>query len=161
MSERSEEQAYIFGIDCQQFIQSYNDLLSFIKTHDPVYHLYIIRLLAFLREFKSERDYANAVVKGKLKKYINILPDVLQDLLSNYQWDKVEEYLKLSEENNIDPIDIISSEQNVEILVNAEEYFRKMEEKESIKFTKKGDKIIAFGGGTFLNKQISNQTECS
>ena len=39
-----------------------------------------------------------------------------------------------------------------------EEYFRKMEEIESIKFTKKGDKIIAFGGGAFLNKKIRDES---
>ena len=38
-----------------------------------------------------------------------------------------------------------------------EDYFRNMEEKESIKFTKKGGKIIAFGGGTFLNNKVRDE----
>lgn len=39
-----------------------------------------------------------------------------------------------------------------------EGYFRKIEEKESIKIIQKGGKIIAFGGGTFLNKKVRDET---
>lgn len=126
MSERNKPQAYIFGMDCQQIYKSYKDLLDFLKKYDPSYYMYIIRLLSFFKQFNNESEYSQAISNGKLKKYIEIIPTILQDLLSSYQWDKVEEYIKHSKELDIDLIDIISSEQNVEILVNAEEYFRKM-----------------------------------
>ena len=88
--------------------------------------MYIVRLISFFKQFKNESDYSNAIIDGRLKKHIDTIPEILQDLLSNYQWEKVEDYLKNSKDYNLDPIDIISSEQNIEILANAEEYFRKM-----------------------------------
>ncbi len=38
--------------------------------------------------------------------------------------------------------------------IKGEEYFRKIEEKECIKVVKKESRIIAFGGGTFLNEKV-------
>jgi len=125
-NENNNEKVLILGIDCQQIYKSYIQLLYFIKTIDRPYYMYIVRLLSFFKQFKNESDYSQAIVDGRLKKHIDTIPEILQDLLSNYQWEKVEQYLKSCGNKNIDPLDIISSEQNIEILVNAEEYFRKM-----------------------------------
>lgn len=122
-NKNNNNPVYIFGIDCQQIYKSYNDLLSFLKKNDIYFHMYIIRLLSFLKKFNNESEYSQAISDGTLKNYIDTIPQILQELLSKYQWENTEEYLK---NNNIDPIDIISSEQNIEILVNSEEYFRKM-----------------------------------
>tara|TARA_B100000925_G_C22006532_1_gene473952 strand:- start:1027 stop:2646 length:1620 start_codon:yes stop_codon:yes gene_type:complete len=123
---KSKKPIYIFGIDCQQIYKSYYLLLEFLKKTDMAYYMYIVRLISFFKQFKNESDYSNAIIDGRLKKHIDTIPEILQDLLSNYQWEKVEDYLKNSKDYNLDPIDIISSEQNIEILANAEEYFRKM-----------------------------------
>ena len=80
----------------------------------------------FLKKYSDEQEYARSVVFGPLKNLINDIPDILEDFLSNYQWEKVDEYIKNHKNINVDLIDIISSEQNAEIIVNGEEYFRKM-----------------------------------
>uniref|UniRef100_A0A6C0JBP7 Erythromycin esterase n=1 Tax=viral metagenome TaxID=1070528 RepID=A0A6C0JBP7_9ZZZZ len=126
MKERQNKPAYIFGMDCQQFLKSYNDLKKYLDEIDPQFSLYLKRLFIFLKNINSEHEYGNSIVNGDLKKYIDTIPEILQDFLTNFQWDKIEQYLDNMEELSLDPIDIISAEQNAEIIVNAEEYFRKM-----------------------------------
>lgn len=122
----NRDPVYIFGIDCQQIYRSYKSLKNFLETYDISYSFYFNRLLSFLKNYENEQEYARSVVYGKLRKLIGDIPDILQDFLSNYQWEKVEEYIKNYKDINVSLLDIISSEQNAEIIVNGEEYFRKM-----------------------------------
>ena len=50
----------------------------------------------------------------------------MQELLSTYQWEHVDKLINNNREDYGKLIDIIASEQNMEIIVNGEEYFRKM-----------------------------------
>jgi len=69
----------------------------------------------------------------------------------------------LSERLNLKFIDIdkhIEERENMSIKdifeKNSEEYFRKVEKKESLKSLMKENNIIALGGGAFINKEIRN-----
>ena len=76
--------------------------------------MYIVRLISFFKQFKNESDYSNAIQMEDLK---NILILYLKYYRICYLTiGKVEDYLKNSKDYNLDPVDIISSEQNIEIL---------------------------------------------
>ena len=124
--KNKNDPVYIFGIDCQQFIKSRKMLIDFLYKTDRKYYELIRNQTEILSKFSNEQEYANQVVNGCLKQFSNAIPALLQGLLSTYQWDHVEKYLDKAKKEGVDPIEIISSEQNLEILVNGEEYFRKM-----------------------------------
>ncbi len=121
-----KQKVNIFGIDCQQFIESYRFLDSFLEKYDKDFQTKLRKNAGILTQFNTEHHYANEVVNGCMRQYINYIPAMMQELLSTYQWEHVDKLIK----NNIDDfeklIDIIASEQNMEIIVNGEEYFRKM-----------------------------------
>lgn len=124
------KKVYMFGMDCQQFIRSYREFIDFLYLHDEDYFEEVVNKLGILSHLSVEQEpeYAKCAVHGELKYNTPILVNNIQEILSTYQWEKVEKYFNNSQELNIDPIDILSSEQSIEILVNGEEYFRKMVE---------------------------------
>ena len=122
----NDDKVYIFGVDCQQFIESHKLLLEFLLKNDKEFYKIIKTQTDILSRFKSEQEYANQIVNGYLKQYSDAIPTLLQGLLASYQWDYVEKYIDQAKQSNLDLVDIISSEQNLEIMVNGEEYFRKM-----------------------------------
>ena len=116
----------IFGIDCQQFIKSYELLDTFLKNYDKDFHEIVYKNIGLITQFSNEHLYADEIVNGCLRKYINYIPQVMQELLATYQWEHVDKLINNNRDNFEKLIDIIASEQNLEIIVNGEEYFRKM-----------------------------------
>lgn len=124
--EDEKKRINMFGIDCQQFNQSYVFLEQFLKNYDKDFYEIITKNIGFLKQFSTEHHYAHEVVNGNMKKYINHIPLIMQELLSTYQWEHVDKLINNNREDYGKLIDIIASEQNMEIIVNGEEYFRKM-----------------------------------
>jgi erythromycin esterase-like protein len=112
---------YLFGIDCQQIYRSLNNIYESLQEIDLQYCSDIKTTLAFFNGFNgSEWEYAAKTV-GQIGS--ELIPEILQKVLSEFQWQKFEEYKnKLPKEKLIDLINI---EQNLEVLLSAEEYFRK------------------------------------
>jgi len=82
--------------------------------------------LAIFRQFITESQYAIGAVHGSIKPMVNNIVGNLQGLLSTFQWDHVDSFLDNLDVSKKDKLDRISCEQSFEILVNGEEYFRKM-----------------------------------
>jgi len=117
---------YIFGIDCQQFLDSTEFVLDYLQQTDRSFFNITKKTLMGLKSFSSEREYANSAVYGHIKPHVNNIVSNLQDLLSSYQWDRADAILNSSQYNLDAKLDAIYCEQSLEILVNGEEYFRKM-----------------------------------
>ena len=98
---------------------------QFLKNYDKDFYE-IITKNRFLKQFNTEHHYAHEVINGNMKKYINHIPLIMQELLSTYQWEHVDKLINNNNEDYGKLIDIMTSEQNMEIIVNGEEYFRKM-----------------------------------
>ena len=124
--EDEKKRINLFGIDCQQFKGSYVFLEQFLKNYDKDFYEIITKNIGFLKQFNTEHHYAHEVINGGMKKYINHIPLIMQELLSTYQWEHVDKLINNNREDYGKLIDIMTSEQNMEIIVNGEEYFRKM-----------------------------------
>ena len=124
--DHKDDMVYILGLDCQQFIKSYDWIKNFLKSINHPSSNNILDYINFLSTFKSEKEYANLVTRGPLKNLQNQIVTRLQEALSKFQWDISEYYFTHSNKLEIDLFDILGCEQSLEILVNAEEYYRKM-----------------------------------
>ena len=113
------ENINLFGIDVYSMIDSYKSLCDFLIEHDNKYGKFIKNSLNFLNNFKNGQEYGNELINGNLKYNSNKIIAFLQNLLSTLQWDKFPYY-------NASDIDKLNADQNAEILVNADEYYRKM-----------------------------------
>jgi erythromycin esterase-like protein len=126
-----KEMVYILGMDCQQFLRSMKYILDYLKIHNSSFFENVNTSLAIFRQFITEGQYAANIVYGPLKNCVHIIIKKLQELLSTFQWDHVDSFLNDPNISIKDKIDRISCEQSFEILVNGEEYFRKMLEEPS------------------------------
>lgn len=122
---------YIFGIDCQQFLKSIKFVLEYLKSYNHPYYEKTKLILAIFRQFITESQYAVGAVHGSFKPMVTNIVNNIQALLSNFQWDHVDSFLDDPEVSKKDKLDRMSCEQSFEIIVNGEEYFRKMLEEPS------------------------------
>ncbi len=129
--ENADNMIYCFGIDCQQFLKSMQFVTEYLKAHNHEFYNTTYKRLSIFRQFITESQYATTAVYGALK---NIVPNIinnLQNLLSTFQWEHVDSFIENPDISLSDKIDRISCEQSFEIIVNGEEYFRKMLEEPS------------------------------
>jgi len=119
-------EANVFGIDCQSFYPSLEKIFLFLDKVDPVYSEVIKSKLSFFLNYTNERDYSHDVVNGQLSKHNLDIQNLLQSIYSEIQWEKTENYMKYCKKKGVDPLEAIAFEQNFEILINGEEYFKKM-----------------------------------
>tara|TARA_B100001741_G_scaffold312088_1_gene314636 strand:- start:3228 stop:4781 length:1554 start_codon:yes stop_codon:yes gene_type:complete len=117
---------YVFGIDCQQFLKSIKFILDYLKTHNHPFYEKAHLVFAIFRQFITESQYAVGAVHGSMKPMVNNIVGNLQGLLSTFQWEHVDAFLDDPDNSKKDKLDRISCEQSFEIIVNSEEYFRKM-----------------------------------
>ena len=117
---------HIFGIDCQQFLKSIKFILEYLKTHNHPFYSKANLSLAIFRQFITESQYAIGAVHGAIKPMVANIVNNLQGLLSTFQWEHVDSFLDNPDISKHDKLDRISCEQSFEIIVNGEEYFRKM-----------------------------------
>ena len=124
--KNKDNMVYVLGIDCQQFLKSIKFILDYLKTHNHPFYEKANLTLAIFRQFITESQYAIGAVHGPMKPMVNNIVGNLQGLLSTFQWDHVDSFLDNKDVSKKDKLDRISCEQSFEILVNGEEYFRKM-----------------------------------
>ena len=119
---RPDSVVYVFGIDCQQIYRSLSVLyIALAEVDFALCQELKARLSFFNGHSEDEHEYAKKTVRGIGSENI---PEILQGILSEFQWkhfDRLKD--KLPREKLLD---ILNIEQNIEVLVNAEEYFRKM-----------------------------------
>ena len=115
---RPDSVVYVFGIDCQQI---YRSLKVLAEVDFALCQELKARLSFFNGHSEDEHEYAKKTVRGIGSENI---PEILQGILSEFQWKHFDRLkAKLPKEKLLD---ILNIEQNIEVLVNAEEYFRKM-----------------------------------
>ena len=124
--KNKDNMVYVLGIDCQQFLKSIKFILDYLKTHNHPFYEKANLTLAIFRQFITESQYSIGAVHGPMKPMVNNIVGNLQGLLSTFQWDHVDSFLDNKDVSKKDKLDRISCEQSFEILVNGEEYFRKM-----------------------------------
>lgn len=111
---------HLLGIDCYSLLESKKQLIEFLDGVDPDYSKQVRKMLSFLDRYSNGQEYGYHIVNGELKNHSTQIQLVLQNLLSDLQWNKLPNY------KNIDKLELLNAEQNCEILVNADEYYRKM-----------------------------------
>lgn len=111
---------HLLGIDCYSLLESKKQLIEFLDRVDPEYSEQVRQMLSFLDRYPNGQQYGYHIVNGELKHHSTQIQSVLQNLLSDLQWNKLPNY------KNIDKLELLNAEQNCEILVNADEYYRKM-----------------------------------
>lgn len=116
----------IFGIDCQSFYPSLEKIFQFLGKVDVLYSGVLKSKLSFLFKYDSERTYSQQIVNGELSKHSLAIQNLLQSIYSEVQWEKTDKYMDYCKNNKINPIEAVAFEQNFEILINGEEYFKKM-----------------------------------
>ena len=107
------------------FYPSLEKYLLFDKI-DPDYSVFLHKKLSFFFKYTDEREYAHNIVNGELKKYSYAIQNLLQSIYSEVQWEKTDNYIKFCKEKKFEPMEAVAFEQNFEILINGEEYFKKM-----------------------------------
>ena len=116
----------MLGMDCYSLYESKRWLLAFLKIVDIEYHQTVINSLRFLDRYKTVKEYAHDVVHGRLKNCLSNIQFVLQNILSKIQWEKTDKYIELCEKKKIDKFAAISAEQCCEVIISADEYYRKL-----------------------------------
>ncbi len=125
-NEKRKDLVYMLGMDTYSLLESKRWVCAFLDKVDPEYSDIIKKQLSFLDEYNSEKEYAKDVVYGKLKQYSQQIQDLYQNILSKIQWEKMDKYFKKCPELGIDKFAVISCEQSLEVMINADEYFRKL-----------------------------------
>uniref|UniRef100_A0A7S4K280 UBC core domain-containing protein n=1 Tax=Odontella aurita TaxID=265563 RepID=A0A7S4K280_9STRA len=119
---RPDSIVYVFGIDCQQIYRSLNVLYVALAEVDFALCQELKGRLSFFNgHSEDEHEYARKTVGGIGSENIS---EILQQILSEFQWKHFDRLkAKLPPDRMLD---ILNIEQNLEVLVNAEEYFKKM-----------------------------------
>ena len=125
-TNNKNDMVYIFGMDCQQFLQSMKFVKEYLKAINHPFYDKTNLSLAIFRQFLTESQYAIGAVHGAIKPMVHNIISNLQGLLSTFQWDYVDTFLNDPDKSKEDKIERLSCEQSFEIIVNGEEYFRKM-----------------------------------
>lgn len=116
----------LFGIDCYSLLDCRKWLYVFLDKVDPIYSNEIKGKLSFLDNYKDENEYARDVVHGKLKNYSNRIQEIFQSILAKIQWEKFDYFIKQCNKYKLDPVAAIAAEQICEIMINGDEYYRKL-----------------------------------
>ena len=115
---RSDEKTpELFGMDCYALFESKRLLLEFLEKHDPVFHKEVAGRLAFIDKFTDAHAYGDAVVNGNLGRIAHHVQDTLTKIQSRLQWN--------SDKYECTPLERLNAEQNCEVVIAADEYYRK------------------------------------
>tara|TARA_B100001094_G_scaffold250112_1_gene247583 strand:+ start:10314 stop:11615 length:1302 start_codon:yes stop_codon:yes gene_type:complete len=117
-----ENQVYFLGIDCYQFFQSYKWIIQFLKIIDIDFYNKIKDSIKFIEKFNDIQSYITFIIKNNKMEYIQSLYD---KILSIITWDKFDNYIQKCQQLKIDKFNVVSLEQNIEIIINSTEYFLK------------------------------------
>ena len=107
----------VFGMDCYALFESKALLLQFLKKHDRTFHDEVVTKLAFIDKFTDGHAYGDAVVHGNLGRIATYVQDTLTQIQSRLQWH--------SDQYDCTPLERLHAEQNCEVVIAADEYYRK------------------------------------
>ena len=116
----------LLGIDCYQLLESKKMILSFLEKVDTEFCEIIKEQFSFLDNFKNEKEYGYSVIHGSLQQYSTKIQDIFQKYLSTFQWYKFDKYIEICKNKGINLFELISTDQCFEIIVSADEYYRKL-----------------------------------
>ena len=107
----------LLGMDCYSLFESKRAVIQFLEQHDPEFAEEVKSRLHYLDKFESGHQYADAVVNGSLRLIAQHIQDCLAKIQSRLQWG--------SDKYSCTPMERLSAEQNCEVLIAADEYYRK------------------------------------
>ena len=107
----------LFGIDCYSLFESKRAVIRFLETHDPEFAAEVRDRLAYLDKFKSGFEYGDWIVRGDGKHISGHIQDVLTKIQARLQWG--------SDKYDCTDSERLSAEQNCEVVIAADEYYRK------------------------------------
>ena len=108
---------FLAGIDCYSLFESKRSLLAFLHEHDPEFCSEVTDRLAFIDKYTTAHEYGEAMVYGGLKRVQGHLQDVLTKIQARLQWG--------SDKYNCTDLERLAAEQNCEVVIAADEYYRK------------------------------------
>ena len=114
---REDQTPELFGMDCYALFESKRLLLNFLEKHDPEFHKEVSGRLAFIDKFTDAHAYGDAVVNGNLGRIAHHVQDTLTTIQSRLQWN--------SDKYQCSPLERLNAEQNCEVVIAADEYYRK------------------------------------
>ena len=117
VSREVDNSVRLFGIDCYSLFESKRAVVSFLEQHDTEFAREAVDRLAFLDKFKDGHEYGEAAVHGNLSRIAGHLQEVLTKIQARLQWG--------SDKYNCSPAERLAAEQNCEVIIAADEYYRK------------------------------------
>ena len=109
----------LFGMDCYSLFESKKAVIRFLETHDASFAAEVKERLAYLDRFEDGHAYGDAMVNGSLSRIAGHLQEVLTQIQARLQWGS-DKY------TNCTDVERLSAEQNCEVVISADEYYRKM-----------------------------------
>jgi erythromycin esterase-like protein len=107
----------LFGIDCYSLFESKRAVVAFLDEHDPEFAAEVTDRLAYLDRFESGFEYGDAMVNGSFRHIGGHIQDTLTRIQARLQWG--------SDKYSCSEVDRLSAEQNCEVIIAADEYYRK------------------------------------
>ena len=108
----------LFGMDCYSLFESKNAVVKFLEEHDPAFAAEVSGRLAYLDKFETGFEYAQAMVHGNLSRIAGHITECLTQIQARLQWG--------SDKYKCTSIERLSAEQNCEVIIAADEYYRKV-----------------------------------
>lgn len=106
----------IFGLDCYSMRESKEAVIAFLEEYDKEFAAEVKGRLAFLDKYKTGFEYADAVVNGNLKHIAQHMTTCLSSIQSRLQWG--------SDRYKCSKYERLCAEQNLEVVIAADEYYR-------------------------------------
>ena len=105
-------------MDCYALFESKRLLMNFLQKHDPEFHKEVSTKLKFIDKFNDGHTYGDAMVNGTNYSRISThIQQTLTSIQSRLQWQ--------SSKYDCTDLDRLSAEQHCEIVIAADEYYRK------------------------------------
>jgi erythromycin esterase-like protein/ubiquitin-protein ligase len=108
----------VFGMDCYSLFESKKLVISFLEKHDAEFAREVSTRLSVLDRFETGFQYADAMVNGSLNRVANHIIDTYTKIQARLQWG--------SDKYECSPVERLSAEQNAEVIIAADEYYRKV-----------------------------------
>ena len=120
----TNKKIYLLGLDCYLLIESLAWLHIFFKLFDNDLFLKLKKDLYFIKDFKDNQYFINALMTNQLEFTDIEFENYFQDLLITIQKNS-NNYKTLCNEKNIDTIAVLSAEICCDVIINSFEYFKK------------------------------------
>jgi len=107
----------LFGLDCYSLFESKRAVIAFLEKHDAEFAAEVKSRLAIFDKYDSGFAYADAMVNGNLSRVSGHITECLTRIQARLQWG--------SDKFECSDLERLSAEQNCEVVIAADEYYRK------------------------------------